>query len=599
MGWALLDARERRNARIVVIVVIISALSSSLMVASIMPFLSVLADPGKIEEIGVLARLYAWGGFSTPRQFLVALGLGSIAVILVANVIQILRVYVVTRYAFMRAHTISYRLLSRLLRQPYSYFLQQHSGDMGTVVLSESQQVVAQFFRPALELFAALATIIALVGLLLYVNPVVSMSAFAVLGLIYGGALVMSRRAVWRMGNERARANTARFRIANEALGGIRDIRLLGRERTYLDRYHAPSLKMSQALAYVTAIGQIPQYVMHAAAFAGLIVLCLVLMAGPDGQGGTLAELLPTIGLLAFAGQRMLPEMSKLYQNLTQLTSSDAAVRAVYRDMTTATGNIDLPPRAPVPPLGLKHEIVFDNVTYRYDGGGKAGLTDVSFRIAAGERIGVVGSTGAGKSTLANILLGLLDPTEGCVSVDGTEIGPDTMRRWQRSIGYVPQEIFLTDASVRENIALGVPPDQIDDAQVRRAAEIAHIHDFVTSDLDQGYDTLVGERGVRLSGGQRQRIGIARALYENADFILLDEATSALDNQTEAEVMQAIESLPGDKTIVMIAHRLTTLRNCDRILMLEQGKAVGFSSWELLEENQTVSSTFAKMSGSI
>jgi len=588
MAWSILEKRERRNAWIVLAVIIISALSTSVMVASIMPFLSVLSDPGLIETNALLQRAYQWGGFETKRGFLLALGLASVGVIVASNAVQVLRVYVVTRYATMRAHTISARLLSSYLRQPYAFFLENHSGEMGTKVLSESQQVVDRFFRPAGEACAALLTLSALLGLLLYVDPVTSLIVFAVFGGIYGGALVLTRRMVHRLGVERAGSNAQRFRIASEALGGVRDIKLLGREWSYLDRFQKPSMQMNSGMAKIAVISQVPLYVMQATAFSGLILLCLVLLARDPAANSqqVIADILPTIGLLAFAGQRMLPELSRLYASITQLTYGDAAVRTVHEALG-AERTVQALPRKLAEPLPFEREIAFEKVCYRYGKGDKAGLSDISFRIRAGERIGVVGTTGAGKSTLANVLLGLLPPSTGRLMVDGTAITPDTVRAWQRNIGYVPQEILLVDASIRENIALGVPPDQIDDAKVRKAAAVAQVDDFIMTELEQGYDTKVGERGVRLSGGQRQRIGIARALYEDPKFILLDEATSALDTPTEKDVMRAIEALPGDKTIVMIAHRLTTLHNCDRILVLEQGKVTGFAAWQdLKRDNQ-------------
>jgi len=326
-----------------------------------------------------------------------------------------------------------------------------------------------------------------------------------------------------------------------------------------------------------------PQYVMQAVGFGGIIVLCVVLI-DPAGlaSGAALGGLLPLLGVFAFAGQRLLPELSKLYQSFTQLNSAAAAVETVHRDLTANTAGA-LPRTAPAP-LGLGQALALEDVSYRYPNAAHAGLSQVSLIIPAGEKIGVVGSTGAGKTTLANILLGLLRPTEGRLTTDGRTITDDEIRAWQQTVGYVPQDIFLTDASVAENIALGLPPEEIDPERLRRAARIARIDDFVTEELDRGYNTLIGERGVRLSGGQRQRIGIARALYHDADLIVFDEATSALDNLTEAEVMGAIDALPGDKTVVMIAHRLSTVRRCDRIAVLDKGRLVGCDTWDALME---------------
>ncbi|RBI87215.1 ABC transporter ATP-binding protein, partial [Rhodosalinus halophilus] len=523
-AWALLDARERRNAWIVLAIVVVAALSSAAMVGSIMPFLSVLADPERIREVPALAWAYRAGGFETDFGFLIGLGLASLGVIVLANLVQILRTWAVARFALMRVHTLSYRLLAAYLRQPYEYFLDHHTGEMSTQILAESMEVVNQFFRPAAEAVAALFTVVAIVSVVLYVNPLVALIAFTVLGSIYGGTFLLSRRLIARQGRARAEANRGRFRLANEALGGVKDIKLLGREAAYVARYRDPSERMVRAMIIVQVLGLVPQYVMQAVGFGGIIVLCLVLM-DPAGlaSGEALGGLLPLLGLFAFAGQRMLPELSKLYQSLTQLNSGEAAVETVHRDLTSKTGGA-LPRAAPAA-LGLSRALALEEVSYRYPNAAHAGLSQVSLTIRAGEKIGVVGSTGAGKTTLADIILGLLRPSEGRLTTDGRAITDETIRAWQQTVGYVPQDIFLTDASVAENIALGLPPEEIDPERLRRAARIAQIDTFVTEELPEGYETLVGERGVRLSGGQRQRIGIARALYHDADLIVFDEAT--------------------------------------------------------------------------
>lgn len=594
MAWDILDKQEKSKFWWVLLVVVISAISASFMVASVMPFLAVLSEPARIHKVTLLSKVYEWGGFQTDRSFLFALGIASIAVIIIANIIQIVRVRVVMRFALMRAHTISYRLLESYLRQPYEYFLVTNTGKMGTQILSESQQLVNQFFRPALEGFASLVTLTALLALILYVNPVVSLGVILFFGSIYGGTLLINQRIVKRLGIQRRKANTARHHIANEALGGIKDLRLLACEKAYLNRYSVPSQQMGESMVQVHSMQQTPQYIMQAGVFSGLIILCLMLLGFDSESQASKTDILTTIGVIALAGQRMMPELSRLYQSLNQLTYGGTVVRAVYRDMVAHRGGLELPDK-PVLPLGLKQGMSFENISYYYDQTTKAGLSNVSFSIRAGERIGVVGTTGAGKSTLANILLGLIQSTEGRFIVDGKEITSINTRAWQRSIGYVPQEIYLVDASIRENIAFGIPPEDIDDNRVIQAASIAQLHEFIMKDLDKGYDTAVGERGVRLSGGQRQRIGIARALYNDGDLMVLDEATSALDNVTEAEVMRAIDNLPGSKTLIMIAHRLTTLRGCDRILVLDRGKIAAFSTWDELMQTDD---TFQKMAQS-
>lgn len=586
-AWALLDARERRNAWIVLGIIIIGALASAVMVGSVMPFLAVLSDPSRIETTPALAWAYSSFGFTSTYGFLIGLGLASFAVIVLSSLIQIAKTWAVARFAMMRIHSLSHRLLATYLTQPYAFFLNRHSGEMGPRVLAESGQVVGQFLRPAAEFIAACMTTLAIVALLLWVEPLVAAIAFAVLGGIYGVIYIGTRRILRHLGKVQVEANRARFRLANESLTGVKDIKLLGREGAYLDRFEEPSIKMAQTNVKVAVFSQVPQFALQAVALGGIILLCLVLI-DPAGvaSGAALGGLLPVLGVFAFAGQRLMPELSKLYQSLAQIQTGVASVEAIHDDLILRKSAARLS-RAPVEALGLKHSLRLEGVSFSYPNSEQAGVRDVSLTIHAGEKIGVVGSTGAGKTTLADIVLGLLEPDQGRLVADDTAITKETLRSWMQSVGYVPQDIFLTDAPVAENIALGVPPNEIDARRVEKAAKIARIDSFVQEELPEGYQTHIGERGVRLSGGQRQRIGIARAMYHDADLIVFDEATSALDNLTEAEVMDAIDALPGDKTVIMIAHRLSTVKRCDRIIVLDKGRVVGCDSWtNLMEQNE-------------
>ncbi|MAS04783.1 MAG: ABC transporter ATP-binding protein [Ahrensia sp.] len=583
-AWALLDRREQRNAGIVLAVVVLSALSSAVMIGSVMPFLSVLAEPNRIHEVRALAWAYEVGGFESNYSFLVALGLVSLVVIVSANLLQVARIWIVTRYITMRIHSLSYRLLAAYLNQPYEFFLSRHSGEMSTQILAETQQVVVQFLTPAAEAIASFLTIVVIVILLVWIDPIVALASFILLGGIYGGIFLISRQLVRRKGEIRAEANIFRYRIANEALGGVKDIKLLGRESAYVLRYEYPSQRMARADVFANVLSQLPQNLMQAVAFGGMIILCLLLVDSEGlASGQALGGILPLLGVFAFAGQRMMPELSRLYQGLTRLQYGSAAVESVYRDLALENSARPLPEMTPSA-IRLQREIRLDRVSYRYPSADSPGLCKISLNIRAGEKIGIIGGSGAGKTTLADLILGLLRPTEGVFYVDGIAINEGNVRAWQQSVGYVPQDIFLTDSNIAENIALGIAPEEIDHSRVVEAARIAHLDGFIRKELPQGYETTVGERGVRLSGGQRQRIGIARAMYHDADLLVFDEATSALDNITEREVMAAIDGLPGGKTALIIAHRLTTVQRCDRILLLDQGRVAGFDSWDGLAE---------------
>jgi ABC-type multidrug transport system fused ATPase/permease subunit len=580
-AWELFDARERRNALIVLGIMIVSAFATAGMVGSILPFLSVLSDPALISENRILAWAYERGGFSTDFDFLVALGVCSIIVIIGSSIVLLINTWVVTRFTQMRMHRISSRLLEYYLAQPYEFFLSRHSGDMSTNILSEAERAVRDFIHPAMMLLSSCLTVCAVVAMLMVANPLVASLTLAIFGLSYGITLLFTRRFVTRMGQFRAEAIEQRYRIAGEVLAGIKDIKLLGRESRYLDRFESPSLVTARTQERVAVVAQAPRFVIQMIGFGGMIVLALMLLNPEEfGQRNALAGLLPLLGLLAFAGQRLLPELQTVYFSLTVLNAGSAALDRVHSDL--CAGSRQALDQAEHSALRLRKHLSAQHLSYSYPGTRKAGLEQVTFTIRAGERIGVVGPSGAGKTTLADVLLGLLQPHDGELRVDGEALTLENVRAWQRSVGYVPQDIFLTDASLTENIALGLRFEEIEQDRVERAARSALLHEFAMSELPEGYETRIGERGVRLSGGQRQRIGIARALYHDADLILFDEATSALDNLTEADVMAAIDALPGDKTVMIIAHRLSTVRRCDRIIMLERGRIAGIGSWEEL-----------------
>lgn len=586
-AWSLLDAGEKRTAWIVLGVVLVNAAFAAVSVGSIMPFLAVLSDPSRIETVAALAWAYENFGFISDYDFLVALGLASFAMILLASGAQIANTWAVARFTMMLIHAISCRLLATYLSQPYEFFLNRHSGEMGPKILAESGEIVNRFFAPAARLIAAGLTTIAIVGLLFAINPIIAVSAFAILGGSYALIYLLVRSVLKRIGTTRVQSNRQRFSVANEALSGIKDIKLLGREGAYLSRFIDPSLQMAEAQVKTSVLSGVPQIGLQAVALGGVILLCIVLI-DPVGlsSGAVLGGILPTLGVFAFAGQRLMPQLSILYQSLALIQTGSASADAVHDDLVGRQSSEGMLKDAPAP-FGLKQALLLENVTYSYPNAGQAGVRDVSLSIRAGDKIGIVGGTGAGKTTLVDIILGLLTPNNGKLMVDGVEITSENLRSWMKGVGYVPQDIFLTDASIAENIALGVSREEINMERVQKAARIARIDQFVKDELQDGYQTHIGERGVRLSGGQRQRIGIARAMYHDADLIVFDEATSALDNLTEAEVMEAIDALPGDKTVVMIAHRLSTVKGCNRIIVLDEGRLVGCGGWaELMRSNE-------------
>ena len=563
----LLDRRERLRFLLLLSMILFMGLLDVAGVASILPFLTVLSDPKHIHESAVLSIAYHRLSFESDRAFLLFLGTVVFTLVVVGLAFKALTLYVLVRFSTMRNYSVSSRLLEGYLAQPYVWFLNRHSAELGKTMLSEVDHVIYASLIPAMNLVAHGTVLVALALLLFIVDPMIMAVAMGLMGASYALIFFGIRRWLKEVGERRVHANSERYRTASEALGGIKDVKILGLEQAYVNRFRKPARMYASAEAAASILGEVPRHMLEAVAFGGMLALVLVLLARGDGR---LEDVIPVLGLFAFAGVRMFPAMQRVYHAFAYLQFGRFALGALHKDVCETTNK---PLKSfDYCPMGLRYHLELDDIRYSYPHTNKPALHGLRFTIRANTTVGFVGGSGAGKTTLVDVILGLLTPQEGVVRVDGSEITDANRRAWQDSIGYVPQAIFLTDDTVTANIAFGVPPDQVDHVAVERAARIAELHQFVMQELPRGYGTDVGERGVRLSGGQRQRIGIARALYRDPDVLVFDEATSALDNVTERAVMDAVRNLSGAKTIIIVAHRLTTVEHCTEIMLLEGGQ---------------------------
>jgi len=581
--YDLLDARERRRAALLLLLIVLMGVADLAGAALILPLLAVVVDPEVIRTNSVLSFLFARLGFADDRSFLIFFGLAVFGVMLASLAVRLVTLYAMARFSYMRHHAISSRLFAAYLRQPYVWFLNRNSADLGRVVLAEVEQVVMQALLPALRLVANVITIIFLVGLLIAVNPQVALTTALTLSAAYALLSVFVRKALARAAEMRTCANHDRYRIAQEAMGGVKELKVLGVEQSYITRYGAASRRFTNAGSTAFVIGEMPRYVLETLAFGGMVLLILVMLVTGSGK---LTEVIPVLGVFAFTGLKIFPALQQIYLALTYMRTVRPMLDNLHRDMHETLLGASVAPEGAQETasarLVLARSLQLAGVQYSYPQAERAALCGLDAEILARSTVGLVGGSGAGKTTTVDLILGLLEPQAGAIIVDGVPVTRHNLRHWQNAIGYVPQSIYLIDGTVAENIALGLPPATIDMAAVERAARTAKLHDFVVSELPAGYATPVGERGVRLSGGQRQRIGIARALYHDPEVLILDEATSALDNVTERALMEAVQSLGGQKTIIMIAHRLSTVRHCDQILLMEQGRIVAQGTYDAL-----------------
>lgn len=578
----LLTAKERRRFYLLFGMMIISGLVEMFTIAAMFPFLAVVARPSVLETNEKLAGIYHFLGFQSTQSFLAFAGLGVFCVIFFGLLFATLTQYAIYRYTAMRGYTIGGRVLRGYLSQPYAWFLTKHSADLGSTVLTEVNEVILRHMLPAMRLISQASVAIFLVLMLVAVQPMAALGAAMLLGGSYALIFGVVRKRVAHVGRMRKEANIQKYKVAGEAFGGIKDVKLLGLEESFLRRYEHAALRSAEANAVIGVTEEAPRNILRAVALGGILFFVVVMLMRGDGD---LTAMLPILGLYAFAGLRLLPALQMIYSSLTIMRFTKPMLDRVHRDFTENLPKGELAAFPPQPaPLPLRESLELRGVVYAYPGAERGALNGLDLVIPARETVGVVGGTGAGKTTAVDVLLGLLTPQQGALLVDGQEVTADLVRSWQRAVGYVPQQIFLMDESVATNIAFGIDPKLIDMAAVERAARIAELHDFILSDLPQGYETMLGERGVRLSGGQRQRIGIARALYHDPDVLVLDEATSALDNLTERAVMDAVHNLGGQKTIIMIAHRLSTVQDCDRIFLLENGRVAAEGAYDDLVE---------------
>jgi ATP-binding cassette, subfamily B, bacterial PglK len=573
--WAHLSAKRRTQFKWVMVLTMISAFAELASLGAVIPFIAVLTEPDRLLRWPIIARFARVFGITTPDQLLLPLALGFAGVALIAGAVRMLLLWVSARVTFASGADLSSEVYRRTLYQPYSVHVARNSSDVISGITNKVGSTVLGVMFPAMTLISAGVSLLATLITLLIIDPWLALGAGFGFGACYGLITWLSRRRLRDNSRTIAAEYTLVVKALQEGLGGIRDVLLDGSQPAYCEVYRRADQALRRAQAGNVFIAQSPRFSMEAVG----MVLIAGLAFGLSRQYHGVATALPVLGALALGAQRLLPALQQVYSAWATIAGSHASFEDTVELLDQPLPlDVALPRPAPLP---FRREISFDRVCFRYAGRGPWVLDHLTVVIPKGARVGLVGGTGSGKSTTLDLLMGLLQPTEGSIAIDGLKLSDSTVRAWQACIAHVPQSIFLADTTLFENIAFGTPPGAIDPERVRLAAQRAQICDFIDS-MPHGFNSVVGERGVRLSGGQRQRIGIARALYKEASVLVLDEATSALDNSTERSVMDAIDGLSRDLTVLMIAHRLSTVRRCDTILELEQGRLIAQASYEQL-----------------
>tara|TARA_Y100001968_G_C19444330_1_gene764376 strand:+ start:381 stop:2117 length:1737 start_codon:yes stop_codon:yes gene_type:complete len=565
-------------------------------ITSIMPFFAVLADKDLIHKNNFLKYIFDLFNFADEQQFLLLLGLAVFITILFSITFKAITSYFLFRYSRMRTSSISNRLLEKYLNQPYSWYLNKSSSGLFNNIINEVGNVVSGGLRPLLNLFSQGILVIAIIITLFIVDPFLAITLSLSFSFMYMIITFTTKNLLKRIGKERIKNSQSMISYLNESLTAFKEIKLAGLENFYSKKFYNAYHKQSIYFSISETVALMPKFLLEAISIGGMLSLVLLVLSRNDGS---LSKMLPVLSIYAFATYRLMPALQQIYQAKQSIRFAEPSINLIYKEFRQLSDkgsreqllqlNLD---RDNEQALKLNHGIKFESVYYSYPGSRKNSIEDLSLYIKAKSKVGFVGSTGSGKTTSIDLILGLLRPNKGLIKIDGVNLSELNIRSWQNSIGYVPQYKYLSNSSIAENIAFGIDKTDINMNLVERAARIANLHNYVIEDLPSGYKTIIGERGIRLSGGQTQRIIIARALYYCPDILILDEATSALDNITEREVMEAINNLGGKITIILIAHRLSTVKQCDKIFLLEKGSIQASGSFE---ELKATNQTFQKM----
>ena len=575
----LLTTREQFRAILIFFIILIMAFIEIAGLASIVPFMAILSDPNVIEDNSQLNMAYQVSrdfGIENEKQFLFLSGLVVFLLLVVSLITKALATYLQVNFSSTAKFNLEKRLVTSYLSQSYVWFLDRHSADLGKNILGEVGTVIKGGVQAMINLITRGVVAIAVLILLLIVDAKLTLIVGFTLGFTYFVIFALTRSFLKYIGNERFKANRWRFTTVSEAFGAVKEIKLGGFEKNYVDRFSEPAKKLANYEAFFGVLSQLPRFAIEAVAFGGMLLITLYLMA----KSNNFVNIVPTIALYTLAGYRLIPLLQGVFDCVNTLRYSKASVDALYDDLKRLKIS-DLNNEKKV--LELKKEINLNNISFSYPNSSELNLQNINLKIPVGSDVGIVGITGSGKSTLIDIILGLHKPKNGSLEVDGVKIDNFNRRSWQQSIGYVPQQIFLFDDTIASNIAFGIDPKNIDQEAVEKAAKIANIHKFIVNDLPLKYKTLIGERGIRLSGGQRQRLGIARALYHNPKVLVLDEATNALDVHTEQIVIEEIKKIQEDRTMIVITHRLNSVKDFDNIIIIEKGQIKQEGKFEKLK----------------
>jgi len=572
--WPHLSKQRRLQFFLLLLLMITSSFTEVISIGAVLPFLGALSAPDKVFELALMQPLFEILEISSSNQLLFPLTIIFIGAALTAGLMRIILLFAMTRLSYATGADLSINIYRRTLYQDYSSHVSRNSSEVINAIILKTDIVISGVIQPFLVLISASILLLAVVAALFSIDAVIAFSSAVSFGLIYIVIIRFTRKILERNSTLISKESNQKIKSLQEGLGGIRDILIDGSQEFYCKLYQNSDLPLRRAAGDNSFISNSPRYVMEAIGMSLIAALAYIMIQREDGMNSAI----PILGALAMGAARLLPTLQQIYAGVSVMKGA----RASFKDVLVLLDQpMPINNQYSITPINFEKHISLTNLSFRYTEKSDWIFKDINLKLDKGKLIGFMGPTGVGKSTLIDIIMGLLQPSKGIFAIDDMPITIDNNRGWQSHIAHVPQNIFLSDASIGENIAFGVPKDLIDFEKVELVAKKAQLSNLIEQ-WPKKYDTFVGERGVLLSGGQRQRIGIARALYKKADVLIFDEATSSLDNETEEAVMKSIEELGSNLTILIIAHRLSTLKNCSQIIKLEKNGNIHIGDYNSL-----------------
>jgi HlyD family secretion protein len=581
----ILDSSQIKILILLQILVIFSSIMEVLGVASIAPFMAIVVDPQILEKNAMLKAVFDFFNFQSRETFLVATGYMVFTFILVGNLFILITNWCMYHFGNQLGRSISVSLYKSYLTKPYTFHVENNSSILGKNIFQEVTRVTNYIIIQMLILNSKVVTIALILVGLFYVNTQVTLISSVFLGGSYVLVYVFIKRKIYNNGRELSHLSAEGYQLVSEGLGGIKEVKLYGKENVYIKTFDKNMKDFAELNTENSVIPMVPRYVLEIVAFGGIVLSIVILLK----SGHELVAFLPMLSLFAVAGIKIMPALQQAFYAVALMKSSFYSFDLIFDDIVQSkqVGDAAKDEHLSGEKIKLDHSVEIKNLVFSYPNSKAPILNHLNLVIPAGRSVALVGPSGSGKSTAIDILLSLLDPTNGDILIDGKKLDSSMRRSWQNAIGYVPQHVYLQDATFLENIAFGIPADKVNMDRLKNAAQLAKLDQFIES-RPNGYQTRIGERGVQLSGGQRQRIGIARALYNEASILVFDEATSALDGITENEIMDSINELVGERTIIMVAHRLSTVKSCHTIYLIDSGKVTSSGTYEELKSNSLV-----------